>query len=66
MYATKTNEELCRQALKGLFGDMNTAQLQHILDKTSILEYEAGQYVFEQGQPGNTFYIVLSGCFRVL
>ncbi len=66
MYATKTNEELCRQALKGLFGDMTAAQLQHILDKTSILEYEAGQYVFEQGQPGNTFYIVLSGRFRAL
>lgn len=66
MYATKTNEALCHDALQALFGDMNAAQLRHILYRTSILEYEAGEYVFEQGQPGNSFYIVLSGRFRAL
>ncbi len=66
MQPTKTNEALCHEALQSLFGEMSPAQLQHMLDKTSLLEFEAGQYVFEQGQPGNTFYIALTGRFRAL
>ena len=57
---------LSHQSLTRLFGDMSTNQLERILAVTEILEFDAGEYLFQQGESGNAFYIVLSGRFRAL
>jgi NTE family protein len=54
------------QSLSRLFGDMNDDQLKSILAVTEILEFDAGEYLFQQGETGHAFYIVLSGRFRAL
>ncbi|MEJ8816586.1 patatin-like phospholipase family protein [Lacibacter sp. H407] len=59
-------KSLCRQPLERLFGKMNEEQLENILQLTNILEFEAGQYLFQQGEKGHSFYIVLSGRFRAM
>lgn len=61
-----SNALLCRQSLFRLFGEMSDEQIEQILTATRTLEYEAGQYVFQQGEKGHSFYIVLSGRFRAL
>lgn len=61
-----SNQLLCHQSLLRLFGEMNDAELETILSLTKIVTYEAGQYVFQQGEKGHSFYIVLSGRFRAL
>lgn len=60
------NHQLVGRSLVQLFGEMNDEQLKHILSVAKILEFEAGQYIFQQEETGNAFYIVLSGRFRVL
>ncbi len=60
------HHELAAQSLARLFGEINNEQLQHILSVAKILELEAGQYIFQQGETGQAFYIVLSGRFRAL
>src|SRR5687767_3090509 len=62
---TKTNS-LCQQSLTRLFGKIEEVQLEKILDATEIIELNAGEYLFQQGESGNAFYIVLSGRFRAL
>lgn len=61
-----SRKSLCRQPLERLFGKMNEEQLDNILQLTNILEFEAGQYLFQQGEKGHSFYIVLSGRFRAM
>jgi predicted acylesterase/phospholipase RssA/CRP-like cAMP-binding protein len=61
-----SRKSLCRQPLERLFGKMNEEKLENILNLTSILEFEAGQYLFQQGEKGHSFYIVLSGRFRAM
>lgn len=53
-------------SLSRLFGDMNDDQLKSILAVTEIVEFDAGEYLFQQGETGHAFYIVLSGRFRAL
>ena len=59
-------KKLCHQSLFKLFGEINDEQVEHILAFAKIISYNTGQYVFQQNDPGNAFYIVLSGRFRVL
>ncbi|MFM2337780.1 MAG: hypothetical protein RL115_973 [Bacteroidota bacterium] len=54
------------QALTKLFGELDEEHLQLILSIAQQQTYEAGEYVFKQGEIGNAFYIVLSGRFRAL
>lgn len=61
-----SSHQLVRQSLVRLFGEMSDAQLEHILSVANIIELETGQYIFQQGEAGNAFYIVLSGRFRAL
>jgi predicted acylesterase/phospholipase RssA/CRP-like cAMP-binding protein len=60
------NKLLLHQSLVRLFGEMNDEQVENILDVTKILEFEAGEYLFQQGEKGHSFYIVLSGRFRAI
>lgn len=61
-----SNQQLIRHSLVSLFGEMSDAQLEHILSVANIRELETGQYIFQQGEIGNAFYIVLSGRLRAL
>lgn len=60
------NHQLVARSLFRLFGEISHEQLEHLLSVAKIIELEAGQYIFQQGETGNAFYIVLSGRFRVL
>ncbi len=60
------NHQLVARSLVRLFGKMSDEQLEHVLSVAKIIELEAGQYIFQQGETGNAFYIVLSGRFRAL
>ena len=60
------HHQLATQSLERLFGKISDEQLEHLLSVAKILEFEAGQYIFEQGETGHAFYIVLSGRFRAL
>lgn len=60
------NHQLVQRSLTRLFGEISEEQLEHILAVAKIIELEAGQYVFQQGETGNAFYIVLTGRFRAL
>lgn len=63
--STKTNW-LSYQSLTRLFGQIAEEQLEKILSITEIIELDAGEYLFQQGESGHAFYIVLSGRFRAL
>jgi len=56
----------CRRSLIHLFGEMDDYQLEKILNATETITFDAGEYLFKQGETGNAFYIVLSGRFRAL
>lgn len=58
--------QLAAQSLTRLFGEISNEQLEHLLSVAKIVELEAGQYIFQQGETGQAFYIVLSGRFRAL
>lgn len=60
------HHQLAAQSLERLFGKISNEQLEHLLSVAKILEFEAGQYIFQQGETGHAFYIVLSGRFRAL
>lgn len=54
------------QALAGirahhLFAGLAPAQLQHLLAASAIEDAEAGQVLFDRGQPARHFYVVIDG-----
>ena len=49
-----------------LFGDADLEFIDQILSSGKSLELETGQFLFHQGDSGNSLYIVLSGRFRAL
>lgn len=49
-----------------LFGDSDVEFIDQILSSGRTLELETGQFLFHQGDTGNSLYIVLSGRFRAL
>jgi predicted acylesterase/phospholipase RssA/CRP-like cAMP-binding protein len=65
MIKESTNTHL-HQSLSRLFGDLDEEHIGHILSIAKQQSFEAGQYVFKQGEVGGAFYIVLSGRFRAL
>lgn len=66
MMQSVENKLLCRQSLLLLLGEMSDEQLDNILQLTTIVSFEAGEYLFQQGEQGDSFYIVLSGRFRAM
>ncbi|RXK58098.1 cyclic nucleotide-binding domain-containing protein [Lacibacter luteus] len=66
MNSSTESKLLSQQSLRRLFGEMNDEQLETILSFTNILEFKTGEYVFQQGGRGHSFYIVLSGRFRAM
>ena len=52
--------------LEQLFGAMTTEQVQQVFSVAETLHFEAGQYLFQEGDADNALYIVLSGRLRVL
>lgn len=52
--------------LTNIFGQMSDAQVTQLIANTQTLNFEAGDYIFKQGDTQNALYIVLSGRLRVL
>ena len=44
-----------------LFADIDPAKLKLLAFTSERLSYEHGQYLFEQGEPGDAAYVILSG-----
>lgn len=44
-----------------LFGDVSNDTMDQLLEKTAIQHYRSGQTVFEEGDPPNGLYVIISG-----
>jgi len=49
-----------------LFGTVNTATFEKILDATFLKDFKLGEHVIEQGAEGDFFYIVKTGNFDII
>jgi predicted acylesterase/phospholipase RssA/CRP-like cAMP-binding protein len=52
--------------LEQLFGEITEEQVQQVFSIAETLHFEAGQYLFQEGDADNALYIVLSGRLRAL
>jgi predicted acylesterase/phospholipase RssA len=52
--------------LEQLFGKMTTEQVQQVFSVAETLHFEAGQYLFHEGDSESALYVVLSGRLRAL
>lgn len=50
--------------LTQLFGKITNEQLKHVFSIAEVLHFDAGQYIFQEGDTENALYIVLSGRLR--
>ncbi len=57
--------EMLVQQLRANFGDIGRSTLRAIFDNVGWVELGAGDVLMEQGQPGDTAYLSLSGRLRV-
>jgi cAMP-dependent protein kinase regulator len=48
-----------------LLKSLNTVQLQRLVDLMSEVQYETGNTIIKQGDPGETFYVIVSGTCSV-
>lgn len=55
-----------RKILLRLFGNLSEDLMTRILDSGKILEVPTGSFLFRQGDPENSLYIVLTGRFRAI
>ncbi len=55
-----------RQYLAQLFGEITDEQLEQVFSIAEVRHYDAGQYIFQEGDTENALYIVLSGRLRAL
>lgn len=61
-----SNYDNYRPYLAQLFGDITDEQLKQIFSVAEVLHFDAGQYIFQEGETENALYVVLSGRLRVL
>jgi len=59
--------ELQLQLLKdtGIFRDLDEAELATVAEICKEQHFKAGQVIFNEGEPGNRFYIILAGEVRI-
>jgi predicted acylesterase/phospholipase RssA len=55
-----------RPYLAQLFGEITDEQLKQVFSIAEVLHFDAGQYIFQEGDGDNALYIVLSGRLRAL
>jgi predicted acylesterase/phospholipase RssA len=55
-----------RPYLAQLFGNITDEQLKQVFSVAEVLHFDAGAYIFKEGDGDNALYIVLSGRLRVL
>ncbi|WP_268913395.1 Crp/Fnr family transcriptional regulator [Lentilactobacillus sp. SPB1-3] len=48
------------------FAGLNQRDLDELVDQTIIKEYHRGQVLFDQGDPRNNFYLIISGIVKSL
>ena len=63
---TKEDYQNYRQYFTQLFGDILDDQWEQVLAASEILQIDAKQYLFHEGDKENSIYIVLSGRLRTL
>jgi CRP/FNR family transcriptional regulator len=57
------NQEFLRQNV--LFKDLTESELLEIILIGHVKTYEANKVIFKEGDPGDTMYIIVSGCVRI-
>jgi predicted acylesterase/phospholipase RssA len=60
------NYEHYRSYLAQLFGEITDEQLKQVFSIAEVLHFDAGKYIFQEGDAENALYIVLSGRLRAL
>jgi predicted acylesterase/phospholipase RssA len=60
------NYQHYRTYLTQLFGEITDEQLKQVFSIAEVLHFDAGQYIFQEGDAENALYIVLSGRLRAL
>jgi NTE family protein len=55
-----------RDILLRLFGELEEQVFTEILDKGKLLDHQAGEFLFHQGDLDNALYVVMSGRYRAL
>jgi CRP-like cAMP-binding protein len=48
-----------------LFNDMSEEELLEVVYIGRVKKYAAGTVIFEEGDPGDTFFLILNGCVRI-
>ena len=48
-----------------IFADLDEGELARVAEICKEQKYSGGQYVFKEGEPGNRFYIIVSGEVRI-
>ena len=66
MKQTTENYEQYRPYLAQIFGETTDDQLKQVFSIAEVLHFEAGHYIFKEGDAENALYIVLSGRLRAL
>lgn len=64
--ATTENYIHCKPFLEQLFGAMTVEQVRQVFSVAETLHFEAGEYLFHEGDAESAIYIVLSGRLRAL
>jgi NTE family protein len=55
-----------RPYLAQLFGEVTDEQFKKVFATAEVLHFDAGEYLFQEGDTENALYIVLSGRLRAL
>jgi CRP-like cAMP-binding protein len=48
-----------------IFADLDEGELARVAEICKELKYQGGQAIFKEGEPGNRFYIIVSGEVRI-
>lgn len=57
------NQEFLRKTI--LFNDLSDEELLEVVYIGRVKTYKAGTVIFEEGDPGDTFFLILNGCVRI-
>jgi CRP/FNR family cyclic AMP-dependent transcriptional regulator len=49
-----------------LFGDLSETELSHLVHAMQIREFEAGEWIFREGEPGEAWYVICMGEVEVI
>ncbi len=61
-----TNEHIAKELLQKILGPIDDKTWDLLLQLTEVQHYNTGDFIFYQDDPGDAFYLVITGRFRAL